>query len=170
MEKRIIPRFQFAQIIFSIHRLSENVSLGTLFETTNRVFLQAFVGVYKELVTKLLNLKAHISKLEKTNMEFITRMDRLGMAHPARKKELTTKKERSLFHVLELERKLKETERNMKAATLCESRNAKTSKMNKLRRAYAAARDREQELMTKLEELKVETYRLVEVLDENLMF
>ena len=92
MEKRIIPRFQFAQIMFSIHRLSENVSLGTLFETTNKVFMQAFVGVHKELFTELLNLKAHLSKLEKTKMEFITRMERLGMAHPARKKELTAKK------------------------------------------------------------------------------
>ena len=58
----------------------------------------------------------------------------------------------------------------MKAATLYESRNAKTSKMNNLRRVYAAARDREQEITAKLEELKVETDHLVEFLDENLMF
>ena len=68
MEKRIIPRFQVAQIMFSIHRLSKNVSLITLFETTDKVFMQAFVGVKFEL----LNLKARLSKLEKTNMEFIT--------------------------------------------------------------------------------------------------
>ena len=69
---------------------------------------------------------------------------------------------------MEFERKLKETENNLKAATLYESRNAK--KMNKLRRAHAAARDRGQEKTAKLENLKVETNRLVEVLDENFMF
>ena len=92
MEKMIIPCFQVAQIMFSIHRLSKNVSLITLFETIDKVFLQAFVGVHKKLVTELLNLKAHLFKLEETKMEFITQIDKLGMAHPARKKELTTKK------------------------------------------------------------------------------
>ena len=47
MEKRIIPRFQVAQIMFSIHHLSENVSLITLFETNDKVFhklLLVFTG------------------------------------------------------------------------------------------------------------------------------
>ena len=69
---------------------------------------------------------------------------------------------------MEFERKLKETESNLKTAALYESRNAK--KMNKLRRAHAATCDRGQEITVKLEELKVETNRLVEVLDENFMF
>ena len=69
---------------------------------------------------------------------------------------------------MEFERKLKETESNLKATTLYESRNAK--KMNKMRRAHAAACDRGKEITTKLEELKVETNRLVEVLDGNFMF
>ena len=48
IEKMINPRFQITQIIFSMHLLSENVSLRTLFQTIDRVFLQAFVGVHME--------------------------------------------------------------------------------------------------------------------------
>ena len=71
MEKRIIPHFQVSQIMLFVHLLSENVSLINLFETYDDVFLEAFVGVHKELVTELLNLKIHFSELEKSQMEFI---------------------------------------------------------------------------------------------------
>ena len=57
-------------------------------------------------------------------MKFIAQMDKLRMENLALEKELTTKKERSLFKVLEIERKLKETESNLKA-TVYESGNAK---------------------------------------------
>ena len=49
------------------------------------------------------------------------------MVHPAREKELTEKKEMSLLHVLECERKLKEMESNMKIDALYDSGNAKMS-------------------------------------------
>ena len=42
MEKRIIPRFEVAQIMFLI---SKNLSLVTLFDTLDRVFVKAFEGV-----------------------------------------------------------------------------------------------------------------------------
>ena len=80
-------------------------------------------------------------------------MNKLRMAHPTREKE------RSLLHVLEFERKLKETESNLKAV-LYELRNAMTE-MNKLKMGHA-------EIMAMLEELKIETHRLVEELDENM--
>ena len=48
MEKMINPRFQITQIMFSMHLLSENMSLRTLFQTIDGVFLQAFVGVHME--------------------------------------------------------------------------------------------------------------------------
>ena len=154
MEKRINPHFQIAQIMFSMHLLSENVSLRTLFQTIDRVFLQAFVGVHMELVIKLLNLKTHISELEKTKMEFITQMDRLRMVHPACENELIAKKERSLFHVMDFENKLKKTESNLKVAALYESGNVKTSEINKLRTTDVATCDREQEITVKLKSLK----------------
>ena len=69
MEKRIIPHFEVAQIIFP---MTENVSLMTLFVTPDKIFMQAFDGVHRELVTELLNMKLHLSELEKTKMEFIT--------------------------------------------------------------------------------------------------
>ena len=68
-------------------------------------------------------------------MKFIAQMDKLRMENPAPEKELTTKKERSLFQVLEIERKLKETESNLKAAVY-ESGNAKM-KINKLKTGHA---------------------------------
>ena len=105
------------------------------------MFLQAFVGVNMELVIKLLNLKTHLFELEKTKMEFITQMDRLRMVHPARENELIAKKERSLFHVMNFERKLKKTKSNLKAAALYESGNVKTSKIKKLRTTDVATRD-----------------------------
>ena len=71
MEKRIIPHFLVSQIMLFVHLLSENVSLRNLFKTANNVFLYAFVGVHKEIVTELLNLKIHFSKLEKSKMVFI---------------------------------------------------------------------------------------------------
>ena len=69
-------------------------------------------------------------------MKFIAQMDKLRMVNPTPEKELTTKKERSLFQVLEIERKLKETESNLKA-TLYELGNAKM-KINKLKTEHAA--------------------------------
>ena len=132
MEKRIIPRFEVAQIMFL---RSENVRLVTLFDTLDKVFVQAFDSVPQELVTGLLNVKVYFSKLEKAKMKFIAQMDKLRMAIPALEKELTAKKERRLFQVLEIERKLKETESNLKAAVY-ESGNEKM-KINKLKTGHA---------------------------------
>ena len=111
------------------------MSLVTLFDTLDRVFVQAFDGVPQELVTGLLNVKVYFSKLEKAKMKYIAQMDKLRMANPAPEKELTTKKERSFFQVLEIERLLKETESNPKAAVY-ESGNAKM-KINKLKTRHA---------------------------------
>ena len=58
------------------------------------------------------------------------------MAHLSREKELTRKNVRSLLHVLEFERKLKDTGSNMKTDALYESGNAKTSEMNKQRTTH----------------------------------
>ena len=71
MEKRTIPHFQVSQIMLFMHLLSKNVSLRNLLERVDDVFLEAFVGVHKELVTELLNLKIHFSELEKSKMKFI---------------------------------------------------------------------------------------------------
>ena len=132
MEKRIIPRFEVAQIMFL---MSENMSLITLFDTLDRVFVQAFDGVPQELVTGLLNVKVYFSKLEKAKMKFIAQMDKLRMANPAPEKELTAKKERSLFQVLEIEKKLKQAESNLNVAVY-ESGKAKM-KINKMKIGHA---------------------------------
>ena len=57
------------------------------------------------------------------------------MENPTPEKELTVKKEMSLFQVLEIERKLKETESNLKAI-VNESGNEKM-KINKLKIGHA---------------------------------
>ena len=132
MEKMIIPCFEVAQIMFL---MSENVSLVTLFDTLDKVFVQAFDRVPQELVTGLLNVKVYFSKLAKAKMKFIAQMDKLRMENPAPEKELTAKKERSLFQILEIERMLKETESNPNAAVY-ESGNAKM-KINKLKTRHA---------------------------------
>ena len=132
MEKWIIPRFEVAQIMFL---MSENVSLVTLFDTLDRVFVQAFDGVPQKLVTGLLNVKVYFSKLEKAKMKFIAQMDKLRMENLAPEKELTAKKERSLFQVLEIERKLKQAESNLNAAGY-ESWKAKM-KINKMKTGHA---------------------------------
>ena len=69
-------------------------------------------------------------------MEFIAQFDKLRMAHLTREKELIRKKERSLLHVLEFERKLEKKERNMKTDVIYEWGNAKTSEMNKLKTTH----------------------------------
>ena len=63
MEKRIIHHFQMSKIMLFMHLLIKNVSLRTLFETADDVFLIAFVGAHKELVTELLNLKIHFNRI-----------------------------------------------------------------------------------------------------------
>ena len=111
------------------------MSLMTLFDTLDRVFVQAFDWVPQELVTGLLNVKVYFSKLEKAKMKFIAQMDKLRMENPAPEKELTAKKERSLFQVLEIERKLKEAESNLNAVVY-ESGNAKM-KINQMKTGHA---------------------------------
>ena len=49
-------------------------------------------------------MKVYFSKLEKAKMKFIAQMDKLRMANFALEKELTAKKEKRLFQVLEIER------------------------------------------------------------------
>ena len=42
MEKRITPHVQVTQILFCVHVMSKNVSLTTMFETVDRVFVVIF--------------------------------------------------------------------------------------------------------------------------------